>query len=193
MDTPENDRHWHELVSYNIGVLQQGAALIMRCADEGVAFSAFVGPHLRHIVEHYEAFVLAVAVRHARKPEGCAVHYDGRPRDRRFERDADYALQRIAALQAMLFALDHQALPGAVDIHLYGGLAGEQAFVTASSPERELMFLASHATHHFALVKTRLEQLGVVLGASFGQAPATVRHAIAQADTPIPLEATHAS
>jgi hypothetical protein len=173
------NREWRDLVAYNLNVLRQAAGLIGRCTAAGLVFADLVGPHLRHIVEHYEAFVVAVAVR--RVPGSGAVHYDARPRDARFERDARFALQRIAALQVALVALDRRSLPDAVDIHLLGGPHGEREFVSASSPERELMFLASHATHHFALVKARLEQQGVAMHERFGQAPATVRHAAAHA------------
>lgn len=180
---PRHDMPWRDLLAYNLAVLSQGAGLLQRCLHDGVDVAPLVGPHLRHIVEHYEAFVLALAVPHGGDAPGIgsAVHYDARARDRRLERDAAYALQRIASLQATLAALERDALPGAIDIHLFGGLAGEHAFVCASSPERELMFLASHATHHFALVKARLEQHGLMLPERFGQAPATVRHAAAPA------------
>jgi hypothetical protein len=169
-----SQREWRDLIAYSLNVLRQGAGLIDLCIRQGVVLADVVGPHLRHVVEHYEAFVMAVAVPGV--PGSGAVHYDARPRDARFQRDARFALQRIAALQVALLALDRRSMPDLLSLHLLGGLNGEREFVSRSSPERELMFLASHAIHHYALVKARLEEQGVTTQAQLGLAPSTVRH-----------------
>jgi hypothetical protein len=43
-----------------------------------------------------------------------------------------------------------------------------------SSLGRELQFLSSHTTHHYALIKLLLDDTGVGLGPEFGVAPSTL-------------------
>jgi uncharacterized damage-inducible protein DinB len=52
---------------------------------------------------------------------------------------------------------------------------GRDAFA-ASTPDRELQFLASHTVHHFALVALLLRLAGVSVPDGFGVATATARH-----------------
>ena len=47
---------------------------------------------------------------------------------------------------------------------------------TPSTVARELRFLASHTTHHFAIMRVLLADAGVRVPAGFGLAPATQRH-----------------
>ena len=56
-------------------------------------------------------------------------------------------------------------------------LAGEFNFEVESSLGRELVFVASHAVHHYALLAAHLRQLGLPVPEGFGLAPATVAHA----------------
>lgn len=158
------------LVDFNCEVL--GQALQVLAAHDAVAgsdYGSHTGPHLRHVIEHYEAFTQQVA--------GRAVDYDSRARDRAPERDPAVARQRIVSLQQQLRALDLANLTEPLAVHLRGGLAGDENFVSVSSPARELLFVASHAVHHFALIQRHCETQGISLGADFGKAPATVRHA----------------
>ena len=63
-----------------------------------------------------------------------------------------------------------------VDVRTRGGLQGEHNFSTRSTVARELMFLNSHATHHFAILQGYARQRGETLGTGVGRAPATVAH-----------------
>ena len=159
-----------KLQEFNITVLQQARDLVAAHRDlEPLSFAQFTGPHLRHIIEHYEAFVRHIDER--------SIDYDTRQRELAVERDLDLADQRLLALQKHMQQLALDSLEEPVAVHLRAGLAGEDNIVSFSSAARELLFLASHATHHFALIKLRGAEFGLELDENFGKAPSTVRHA----------------
>lgn len=165
----ENRPSLRKLIDYNCQVLDQALAVISaHQASPAVAFDRHSGPHLRHIVEHYEAFTGHLG--------GRSVDYDSRARDRSIERDPQQARQRILNLQRQLRGLEDGVGEAPLAVHLRGGLGGEENFVSFSTLDRELLFLASHAVHHYALVHLHCRAAGIDLGADFGKAPSTVRH-----------------
>lgn len=161
-----------KLIRFNVDVLHQGLqVLAAQAAVPGSDYSSHIGPHLRHVIEHYEALTQQLPT--------LSVDYDSRARDRTPERSPLVARARIEALQQQLQALDVEAVSEPIAIHLRGGLAGEENFVSFSTLARELLFVASHAVHHYALIQMYCKAQGIFLGADFGKAPATVRHALA--------------
>ena len=159
-----------KLLRYNVDVIEQGLQLIdLYRADGRDEFGCYCGPHLRHIVEHYDAFTLHIHT--------SSVDYDTRARDHALESDPLLARQRLRHVQQQLLALDVGRIAEPIAVQMRGGLGGEDNYVSFSSLSRELLFLASHAIHHYALVRVRCEASGMQLDEHFGKAPATVRHA----------------
>jgi hypothetical protein len=165
-DPAESDSR--RLLRFNREVLAQALSLV--AAHDGPGRPALAGPvgaHLRHIVEHYEALLGTVA--------GTApIDYDRRARDRELERCPALARQRLTALQQRLAG--DLLLDTPLQVRGRGGLAGEFEFAVGSTLGRELVFVASHAVHHYALLQTHCAANGVELPADFGKAPATVAH-----------------
>lgn len=159
-----------KLLRFNRQLLDQALALVDAHDVVGApAYAQHTGPHLRHVIEHYEALLL-------RQADGV-VDYDRRPRDRALERDAGLARARLNALKQQLADASDAVLAQPLRVHGQGGPAGEFDFATASTLGRELVFLASHATHHFALLQVFCEQHGIATDPNFGRAPSTVAHA----------------
>lgn len=140
------------------------------------SYREHVGAHLRHIIEHYEtlARVLTEPATLARRV--CAVDYDSRARNIAIETDPEVALSRITWLCDVFGALTAAKLECPLEVHVRGGLQGEHNFISRSTVAREVMFLNSHATHHFAIMQGYAHQRGETLGAGVGKAPATVAH-----------------
>jgi hypothetical protein len=158
---------WSALLHYSDAVLAQGRALAAAHECPGTAgYAAFVGPHLRHVIEHYEALLL--------RPHAAEADYDGRPRDRAVEQSPSLARERIDALRAVLRSWRKAAPDDVLIVHTLGGVDGQWPLVTASTVARELVFLASHAVHHFALLREHCTRAGIALAPQFGIAPATV-------------------
>ncbi|CAN5885129.1 hypothetical protein BH11PSE8_BH11PSE8_19030 [soil metagenome] len=154
---------------FNGQVIAQALALVAEHVLAGrPPYAGLVGSHIRHVIEHYEA-LLSPAV-------PGIVDYDRRPRDRAVERSASLARSRLAALSERLNDAAGLDLDATVSIHGQVGLAGELGFVVTSTIGRELVFVASHAVHHFALLHAHCLQHGIPTGDNFGKAPATVAH-----------------
>lgn len=157
------------LLQFNRELLAQALGLVL--AHEGPdapRFADHAGPHLRHVIEHYETMLL--------RPLGEPLTYDRRARDRELERCPLRARARLLGLQQRLHSWTGATLATPVRvINRIGGL-GEFELATQSTLGRELVYLASHAVHHFALLSAYCQQHGFAVGRHFGKAPSTVAH-----------------
>jgi hypothetical protein len=160
-----------DLLRFNRRLLDQALALTTALQAPGAPdYERPVGAHLRHVIEHYEALVL--------RPAGGMVSYDHRPRDRELERCPQMAGTRLQALQLRLFGWTDDMLELPVLVCSLGGLHGEHEFINRSTLGRELVFLASHAVHHFALLGSFCQQHGLLPAEHFGVAPSTVANTL---------------
>lgn len=168
------------LLQFSIDILEQALALVAAHDLPGSpAYASPVGAHLRHVIEHYDALLSPA--------EPGSVDYDKRPRDREVERQPAVARARLQALQDRLLQWTGVRLAAPLQVRGLGGLAGDFDFAVDSSAGRELVFVASHATHHFALLQAHCKRHGIPIGAKFGRAPATVAHErAALAPSPMP-------
>lgn len=157
-----------QAVGYAIDMLRQGAVIADVAGRAGLPFEDVIGPHLRHVVEHYETLLAGL--------EHGVVDYDNRDRDRRLECDPALAQARCETLAAAYLQRLDQPWPESVVVAFDGGVAGDERFVSPSTPLRELLFVAGHAVHHYALLRLVLEQQRVMLPAWTGKAPSTIRH-----------------
>ena len=158
-----------ELIDYNRAVLDQALAVVAahECRPQ-VDFAAHSGPHLRHVVEHYEALLDHL---HERR-----IDYDDRRRDPQVQRSPQIARARLQQLQAQLASLRLEWLRDPLTIRLRGGVDGEKVFASQSTIARELLFVAGHAVHHYAMIQLYCAQDGIDLGRDFGKAPSTRHH-----------------
>ena len=163
----------HRLLAFNRDVLSQALALAdAHDAPGSPAYAHPVGAHIRHVVEHYEALLHA--------PEPDVVDYDARPRDAALERSARLARQRLEALLATLSAAPAATLDRPLRVRGLAGVCGDFGFEFGSTLGRELVFAASHAIHHFAVLTPHCQAHGLAMGSHFGKAPATVAHELAR-------------
>jgi uncharacterized damage-inducible protein DinB len=145
--------------------------LLLTQAHPEFIYSRAVGPHLRHIVEHYQALLNALAV------PGSSVDYDGRERDLGMQSQPTMTL---SALRHVIEQLDIHAndashlLSTPLLTHLQTGLSGELETTVPTTLGRELLFLSSHTVHHYALLGQYCRDAGVELGHDFGKAPSTI-------------------
>jgi len=111
------------------------------------------------------------------KYAGRSVDYDARQRDLRMQSEPEVTL---AALQSVidrfqsLEANQLLSLDTPLTTRLQAGLHGEWETTVPTSLGRELLFVASHTVHHYALLGHYCKAAGVDPGEDFGKAPATV-------------------
>lgn len=157
------------LIQANHALLEQAAMLINDLDDADYLLpmhtfgSGSIGQHLRHVLDHYHAL-------YARE-EGL-IDYDHRRRDNPVESSKILALAEIQRILAMLPMLIDQPVRVRSEISPHAQHVDEMN----SSLKRELLFVTSHAVHHFALIALLLRLQGVVVPADFGVAPATLSH-----------------
>lgn len=157
------------LLQANHVLLKEAAVLIASMDDSFYsqpmpAFaSGSIGQHIRHVLDHYQA-VVNVA--------NSVIDYDRRRRDVRLESCKQLAL---AEIQQTIDVLTHLE-DGAVRVHSEVSPSDKVVVEVHSTIKRELLFVTSHAVHHFALIALLLRLQGVVVPDSFGVAPATLTH-----------------
>lgn len=161
---------WH----YNATLLTQAIGMIERLQAEthpGFDYGRTVGPHVRHIIEHYQTLISALIV-----PVRC-VDYDARRRDLRMQTDPSVTLAALQRAIEQLRAYSTETGYGPatpLTTRLQTGLRGESEVTVPTTLGRELLFLASHTVHHYALIGHYCRAAGVEVGHEFGTAPATV-------------------
>jgi uncharacterized damage-inducible protein DinB len=158
------------IVVANLRLLEQGLELIGALPDE--AFAAGrpgkpVGPHFRHVLEHYSCFLDGL--------DGARIDYDARPREAAIETDRAAARARIRELLAGLQELARLDLDAAAEARLESGLGADEEQWSRTTLRRELHFLMSHTVHHYALIGLLLAQRGIEAGSDFGVAPSTLK------------------
>lgn len=158
----------------NIEALHQGEMLVRQLSDAAycnsvqLVFQSTVGTHIRHNLDHYACFLNGL--------ESGRIDYAARQRDTRFEQDRSYAIAEMLRLRGCLESIPED-LNGAdllVAMDIGPGHAN-------TSVRRELEFLLSHTTHHYALVAIICRVQGLYVKADFGIAPSTLRHRATQA------------
>lgn len=156
------------LLAMNKVLLEQAVSLVQAQPEEHYSrackevFSSTIGQHIRHCVEHYEEFLMALA-------EGRDLDYESRPRDVRLETDTGEALRRLAAIHVSLGKLvDEGSSVGVLD-------TGADT-PSPSSTAREMQYLLSHTVHHFALIAVIAGLYGISVPSDFGVAPSTHKH-----------------
>lgn len=156
------------LVDYNLALLDQARELASHYARLGdEAYAGKVGPHLRHIIDHYLEFLHGST--------SGVVDYEKRSRNPALEQRPECAVQALDQIRSAIAELadkGHRRLA----VVVANGLDGSQLSVSRSSLARELQFLALHTVHHFALIQPTLIAEGLPLPANFGKAPGTIRH-----------------
>jgi hypothetical protein len=127
-----------------------------------------LGRHARHCIDHFECLLAGI-------PFGL-VDYDARNRDAAIECDRNFAIARCRSLATDVLA-NLRPLPATapVLVRIASDLEGEIP-PQRSSLGRELLFVQSHAVHHFALLCAIAREHGLAVAADFGVAPSTLRH-----------------
>ncbi len=164
----------HTAIAANLAVIEQGVALLARLDADTYAkriplcYNASVGGHLRHIIEHYQAFLRGL--------DDGEIDYEKRVRDPLVENDPVYAGALFESIAQRL----EEAAPALANRTLHYCAETTEGIATATSVLRELEFLLSHTIHHYALVAVMARLQGHETDPEFGVAPSTLKYQRAQ-------------
>ena len=115
---------------------------------------AAIGPHLRHCVDHFTCLLRGL--------ESGLIDYDERDRDVCLERDPAAFRRALDAIEQQLGQLEPRGIARPVRIRQAAASGGERAD-SASSLERELVFLSGHTVHHLAIMKMLAATHGILV------------------------------
>ncbi|MEE4300487.1 MAG: DinB family protein [Pseudomonadales bacterium] len=125
-----------------------------------------IGGHLRHALDHHEALLAALLTA---APDAC-VDYAARRRGTRCEQDPCAAQARVQRLEAGFARLSTEDEARRLQVLRDDGRRHE------TTAARELDFVASHTTHHLAIVALLAKLQGIEVPEGLGVAPSTLRH-----------------
>lgn len=129
--------------------------------------NASIGEHLRHSVEHFTVLLDGLAL--------GIIDYDARKRNPDLERRPLALISALRAISAQLLVFDDDAMSRPLAVRMLFAPNTEKLDVP-STLGRELGFVASHAIHHIAIVKLRMQSLGASLPMEYGVGHATMLH-----------------
>ncbi len=162
------------LIQANVNYLQQVCSLVKKLDDslyvrkESMFYDSTVGGHLRHCLDHYEAFLKGVV-------DG-KIDYDARDRDQGVECETRTAEERILTIISQLESLCEGEICADLLVKMDCGEVSNSVTWQPSSMGRELQFLISHTVHHFAMIRGICQNMGEELPLDFGMAPSTLRY-----------------
>lgn len=156
-----------------IEVIEQGESYLLAttmndyCRSQSPSSSKHLasspGGHMRHIIDHYKALQLGV--------ESGVIDYDVRSRGSQVQFDPQAALKALQDIKLWLIELDSEVLSTFVKLSTEVSIKQSLVQLVDTTIARELIFVGSHAVHHFAMI-ARLSQ-DENLPNQFGIAPAT--------------------
>lgn len=158
-----------KLIRENILLLEEGTKLLHALSDADYlsvsADASAVGEHFRHIVNHYEALLSGET----------RIDYDTREREHPVASDR---LAALAKLRQLIGALGEGKLaPDLIVERLVTSPSGRLETVSVqTTAARELDFLVSHTTHHYAVIALILRARHVDVAPGFGMSRSTLRH-----------------
>lgn len=161
-----------------IEILEQGESLLRRLGTSDYthvhdcAFSATIGEHYRHCLDHFSSFLGGV--------QTGVVDYDARERDGMIETSLEFAIQVTTQIKEQLIGLDAACLKSRCETVCKVSYRDPESPRCESSFSRELVYVIAHAIHHYALISIICSVAKIKLPDDFGVAPSTVAHQVAQ-------------
>lgn len=132
-------------------------------------FTSGIGSHIRHIVDHFHA------VKQGTKTG--VINYEMRTRGCELETNKALAEQHLLVIEQWLQPLTSDTLALPVNVVNDVGIGEPCVITVASSVNRELMFVCSHAVHHYAIIALIHQSIGGQYNNSlFGIAPSTANN-----------------
>jgi uncharacterized damage-inducible protein DinB len=162
------------MLKSHIDVLQQAVDLLNSMNLEDFQqvmrphLSGTIGQHLRHVVDHYLALENGFL--------GGLVDYNQRNREANIEVSLTAAKDTIKAVQQWLGSLTQADLNKKVMVRSEISVSETLSEDCPSTLAREIMFVSSHAIHHFSLISIIRSLQGQSAPQFFGYAPATITY-----------------
>lgn len=165
----------HPMLMGNLEGIDQAMALLKRLNDEQYTHVASpyvqssIGSHLRHINDMYFSLM-------AHTQRQGFIDYDDRRRGAPVETCRETALQELNLIRTWLVHLKESDLSLAVTIQSETSIYQQHVCQMHSTLQRELLFVSSHTTHHFSVIRVAAVACQVETDGIFSYAPATASY-----------------
>jgi len=131
-------------------------------------FISSAGAHIRHIIDHYQA-IMTGSIQNF-------IDYDIRQRDSDVEHSPLAAMSKVTEISHWLKSLNPEILATPMTLSTEVSVSSCQVVTVKTTLARELVFAASHAVHHFAMIAQIALVQNQTLPQHFGLAPATATY-----------------
>ena len=162
------------LLQSHIDVLQQAVSLLKEIQTENYQLamqphlSGSIGKHIRHVIDHYLALEQGLV-------DGL-VDYNQRHRNSNIEDSPSVALDSLNAIINWLENITSEQLENSVTVRSEVSISGTLNIQGNATLAREILFVSSHAIHHFSLISVARSLQGYEVPQYFGYAPATISY-----------------
>lgn len=162
-----------DLKTANVEVLEQLLSILNSLSDELYRSSymddgsSAIGRHVRHIIDLYRALMTM--------DEADVIDFDKRNRGSLIEQDKSAAGNEVMQVLGWILALDNQANKQVMlktEVSVYQ----TRQIMLETNVFRELCYVASHTTHHLALLTLLARSRGIVIDKAIGVAPTTATY-----------------
>jgi uncharacterized damage-inducible protein DinB len=159
------------MLNSQLEILGQGQSYLKNVTAEHYTaiikpnFISCAGAHMRHIIDHYLAIMAGV--------NSGLIDYDVRFRGVGPEQDRLLASVRLTEIALWIEQLTDEDLEATIWVSTEVCVSTKKVLRVQSSIARELVFAASHAVHHYAMIAQIAFAQKAPLPAIFGLAPAT--------------------
>lgn len=131
-------------------------------------FTGSAGDHMRHILDHYIALKLGLSEK--------VINYNQRNRESLVALCPQSAIAAWFDIKDWLIQVSGLDPNQPLNVICETSLTEHKSSRTFSTLGRELLFVSSHATHHFSLLSVMSSLLGNSSQNDFGLAPATASY-----------------
>ena len=136
--------------------------------EHNAVFVSSIGQHLRHVLDLYFALI--------HPKQTWLVDYDHRRRGFLVETKRKQGLKELKIVRQWLKELTEEQICQPCTIQTEVKLSCSKPVLVQTTIERELCFVASHLTHHLALMAAMARSRGQDVEVGVGMAPATLTH-----------------
>jgi len=159
------------MINSQVSVLEQAKSYLKTVTTEqykevvSPLFISSAGAHVRHILDHYLSIMNGL--------QHGIIDYDKRSRGGNVETDIEAALALVSKIENFLLSLKPTQLTTQIQLSTEVNIEEKRVEVVGTTLARELVFVGSHAIHHFAMISQISKAQKMTTPDKFGIAPAT--------------------
>jgi len=159
------------MLTSQLEVLEQGRLYLKGITEEDYIeiitpnFISSVGSHIRHIIDHYQSIISGL--------NSGLIDYDLRLRGSKVEESPQLAIEKFDEIETWMKSLSTDTLTQNISLSTEVSTRNKEVQIVETSVARELVFVGSHAVHHYAMIAQITFAQTTTANTSFGVAPAT--------------------